>query len=71
MTPEERKVHNKRVLEKMKRGESMSTSTLKDTWYPDRSKGVIKKDPEAVKLLYGEDVEAIDDKKVLKLIKDE
>ena len=70
MTNKERADHNKRVLEKMKRGESMSTSTLKDTWYPDRSKGVIKKDADAVKLLYGEEVEVIDNKKVLTLVKE-
>lgn len=69
MTDDERKKHNKRVLERWKRGENMSTSTVQDSWFPDRSKGAIKKDADAVKFLYGEDAEAIDDKKVLKLIK--
>lgn len=55
MKDKARSDHNKRVLAKLKAGHDLSTSTVHDTWYPDRSKGFIKKDPEAVKFLYDED----------------
>ena len=51
-----RKQHNQELLEKMKNGESLAKGTLWDSFFPDRSKGFIKKDIEALKKLYGENV---------------
>ena len=69
MNEKERKAHNKRVLAKWIKGENLSTSTLQDSFFPDRSKGFVKKDADAIKLLYGED--PIDEVKQLKLVKNE
>ena len=61
MTPKQRAENNKRVLEKWRAGDSLATSTPEDTWWPNRSKGFIKKDPEAMKKLYKVTEEKEDD----------
>lgn len=33
---EKQKEHNKRVLEKMKSGDNLATSSVEDTWFPSR-----------------------------------
>lgn len=47
--------NNRRVMHKFKVGDNLSTSTSQDTWWPDRSKGFIKKDQAAIRKLYGEE----------------
>ena len=69
MNEKERKEHNKRVLNKWIKGENLYTSTLQDTFFPDRSKGFVKKDADAVKFLYDED--PIDEIKSLRLVENE
>lgn len=48
-----RKKHNQDILRKFLNGESLLSKSTEDCWWPDRSKGFIKKDPEAVEKLYG------------------
>lgn len=48
-----RKKHNEDIMRKFLRGESLLSKSTEDCWWPDRSKGFIKKDPEALEKLYG------------------
>ncbi len=49
---QQRKKHNEDILRKLKRGESLISKSSEDSWWPDRSKGFVKKDPEALNKLY-------------------
>lgn len=50
---DKRKKHNEDILRKFLRGESLLSKSAEDSWWPDRSKGFVKKDPEALEKLYG------------------
>lgn len=45
-----RKQHNKKVLKKMEKGESLSSFNSQSSWFPPRP--IIKKDKKAVEKLY-------------------
>ena len=45
-----RKQHNRKILKKMAKGESLSTFNSQSSWFPPRP--IIKKDKTAIKKLY-------------------
>lgn len=45
-----RRLHNRKILKKMERGESLSTFNNQSSWFPPRP--IIKKDKKAVDKLY-------------------
>lgn len=49
---QQRAEENKNLLERVKRGESISRCSTQDTWWQPRQ--IIKKDPKALEKLYGE-----------------
>lgn len=54
MNKKERKKHNDRILARWKNGENMATCSSEDTWWPDRSKGFIKKNKKKFKVIEGD-----------------
>ena len=53
-----RKEKNDEILRKLKAGESLSLSQVRDSWFPPRPK--IKKDTEAMRKLYKGDSDETD-----------
>ena len=54
MTPSERrKKENEELLKRWRSGSNLSRCGIEDTWWPPRS--IIKKDENALKLLFDED----------------
>lgn len=49
---ERRKKENADLVERMKKGESLARCRPEDTWFQPRP--IIKKDPDALKQLYGD-----------------
>ena len=63
---EERKKKNKDLLDRMKKGENLSSFSKEESWFPRRPS--IPKDQEAIEKLYGKDPDKHKPKPELKLV---